>query len=352
MKNKLFIIFIVASVIFILFGGYHYNNKLDNIATNSNNAKTVSQPESVEKEEFSQENIYVYSNNGEINIYVKGSNDESDRYIGYNIKHLKRELDKEIRASNYDVWKLDGAGEYVRIGQDRFNRQTTLVSPGEWDLAIQESGANDFVGGALHGDEITSSVELLLDGNKIDPYGDSVSQEFKELKLVVESDLFRDNTISENEVRIATHFKEYTFNKDGLTVVQEVEFTESLTLNKSYLAMLPILRENDGKQITDTVTTSYDNREYNVSEPGFDIPEVTNVKADKVEISGKESGISATVEIIDRSPSEIPHSFTLSNSELYNKLYFAFVDASNGRHTTTIGDVWKQTVHYQIDTSN
>lgn len=343
---------IVVAVLFIISIALVYNdfnsNQNEEVLTVKEHASTDGKKEESETEMYSQENIFIDSKDGNINVFVKGSTAESNKYIGYNIRHLERELNREEAASNYDVWKLNGAAEYTRNNK-RFNKKLDIASPGEWDLAIQESGSNDFVGGSQHGDEITTSITVLVDGNEVDPYGESISQEAQEIVFVIESDLFRDNTITEGEEIIADHYKEYTFNHKGLTVNQEVEFVESIHLNKSYLAMLPIYREENGVQVTDSVSTNFDGAEYDVSEQGFEIDNLTDVNATNVKISGEESGIDATVEILERSSENIPYSFTLSNSELYNKLYFAFVDE---RYVTTPEEVWSQTTHYNIDTAN
>lgn len=73
---------------------------------------------------------------------------------------------------------------------------------------------------------------------------------------------------------------------------------------------------------------------------------VTIVESSKATIFGSESGIAATVEIIDKT-TDIPTVFFVSNSESYNKLYFSYNHTS---YQTEVGEVWEQTTHYDIDT--
>lgn len=348
MKGKTILVFIFASILFILFGYQYYNNKLDKTAEEALNTPAVKLADK-ETEVFSSDKIYITSSNGKVDVFVKGSNEDSNNYIGYTIDHLIKELDRDSASSNYDVWKLNSANEYTRTSEKFFQYKKPIVNPGEWDLAIRERGANDFVGGSIHGDEITLTAEFYVDGEEVSLIDEEVSQEAEEVKLVVTSELYRDNTITDNVERIAKRSKEYIFDKSGLIINQEVEFIESINLTTSHLAMLPIYRNRDGIQITDTVTTDYSDQEFDVSESGFDIPEIKEVKADKVKIYGKESGIITTVEVLERNNPHMQHSFTLSNSENYNKLYFSYVDKG---HTTEIGEVWSQSVQYNIDTIN
>lgn len=350
MKKSILLIGLIAIFILVLVvGNQHFKNKI------KNEGSKISEPtKAVEHEEplkYSKDKIYIYSFNGDITIYLKGSNENSNRYIAYNVDHSKKELNKDVNSSNYDVWNLSGAYEVKRVDESSFVTTANIVSPGEWEMAIFEKGANDFIGGTQHGDEITTDIKMYVDGKEVNPE-DLIKTEADNVKIVTSTDLFRDNTITDKPIKLGDHKKVYTFNKDGLTIEQEVSFDQSIELKKSYLAMLPILRKSQGKtgsQVTDTVITNYDNKEYNVSNEGFKIPEITNVKANQASISGKDSGITATVEVSEKSPDNLPTDFMLSNSELYNKFYFAFV---NDGYTTKKGEVWKQTSHYNIDTKN
>ena len=101
------------------------------------------------------EDIHVDVNNNKIDVYVR---DDHGDYIGYHIIHDERAIDKNKVASNYDVWKINGANQYSRNDYGRFKEELALVTEGEWELAIREEGANDFFGGNAHGDELTQSI--------------------------------------------------------------------------------------------------------------------------------------------------------------------------------------------------
>ena len=76
-------------------------------------------------------------------------------YVNFNIIHSVRE---NIFA---DTWRLGQAFGY----DDRLENEYPLTPFGaEWDMAVLIDGRDDFIGGSNHGDEIFTSVKLVLDG--------------------------------------------------------------------------------------------------------------------------------------------------------------------------------------------
>ncbi len=348
-KQRKTVIFLVLSIciaaIILFIGNRHFNSKKE--AVLSNLKTDESKYEKVETS-FPDNEIYIYYLKGKIDIFVKGSNKESDNYVGYRIQRSQKELKRDVKSSNYDVWNLNGAYEYRRHSEDGFRNLAKIVKEGEWELALKEKGASDFVGGSLHGDEITTGATLYIDGEETE-LGGLIKERAKEISFVTSSDLYRDNTMTEKLEKIAEHNVEYTFNSNGLTVDHEVKFLEHLSLEKSYLAMIPILRksnEDSGNQITDTLVINDD--KYDVSESGFTIPGLNNRESSNAKIFSEDSGISASIEIFKKEPS-LPTSFLISNSKYYNKIYFAF---NPNEYQASKGEIWKQTTHYKIDTSN
>lgn len=336
-RGTLFLILLLAAtIITIVVGNNRFNNhQVDYSLTNETE-------DSSSPDYFPSDKIYVYSLNGNLDIFIKGSKEDSDRYIGYNIRHLIKDLDQNSPSSNYDVWRLNGTGEYSRNRYDKFKLEQSIVRNGEWEMAIREKGANDFVGGSIHGDEITTSVAFFLNGEEVDT-DSRINEEADEFKIVTTSDLYRDNTTTQDLELIGEHEKVYTFNPDGLTLEQKVTFQEEMQTDRSYLTMLPILRTDGENQITDTAYVN--DSEQDVSREGF---EIEIVEATKATISGKDSGITATVEILDKSK-DFPTTFYVTNTSNYNKFYFSY---QNEDYNVNAGEVWEQTSHYDIDTLN
>lgn len=317
--------------------------KYENLISTSMQTNQIDQ-----NEEYSESKMYVSAFKNSIQIYMKGSNPNSEMYLGYNLSLQSKELNKNEAHSNYKVWNIDAVNEYERQSKDRFLKVGEIITGGAWDLAIREKRASDFVGGVAHGDEVLTDYEIMVDGEVID-FTHVTKVEADQVVLELTSDIYRDNTITETAEIIAKRSMLVTFNVDGVTTEQTIEFNSSIHLNKSYLAMLPALRKIDGStgdQITDTVKIN--NSEFDVSEKDFNIPQINFKPSEYVELYGKNSGYFISVEVAEKSP-DLNSLFMLSNAERYNKIYFAF---NEDNLQVDPGDVWKQTTIYKIDTKN
>lgn len=335
------IIILSLLLVFIVGWGY-YNRPVNPPLSNTNVAQApVSSVEDIT--EFSSDKIYFNILSNGINIYVKNGNEVGDKYIEYQILHLKKALDRNVTSSNYDVWQLSRANEVERDRFDHFTHLNSIVTNGEWEMALKEKGANDFIGGSIHGDEVTTSASIAIDGTDYE-LGKYAEGEASEVKITTVSSLYRDNTLTKDIEPIGVHSKTYIFKKDGLTLSQQVEFKKNMVLDKSYLTMLPILRKGEGgQQITDTVISDGDSKPQNISEDGFRFKEIKSTKAT---VSGIESGVTAMVEIVEKVGGS-KTSFFVSNSPMYNKLYFSFV---GNDYKVKKGEVWSQTTRYVIKT--
>lgn len=344
-SEKWILVSIIGAItlVVIFFGLEFQEQQKQNMMSQISSLETITE----EPENFPQDKIFVYSlnGNGNIDIYIKGSAEESNKYIGFQLHRFKSELNREVGASNYDLYKIESANEYRRVLGDRFFFENNVVRKGEWEMAIKEQGANDFIGGTAHGDEVMKTIKVYVDGEEVEPT-ESIKQEADEFELVTTSDIYRDNTITENLEVIGIHEKTYIFNKDGVTLDQKVTFNQDLMLDKSYLTMFPILRKDDsGRQVTDVALIPDNEIEQDVSEEGFQIIEV---EANKVVISGKDSGVEATVEILEKG-TNYPTSIFVSESALYNKVYFSYVQND---YQVDKDEVWTQKSHFMIDTKN
>lgn len=297
------------------------------------------------------DSLIVKKTTDTIDIYIKGGNKNSNRYIHYPLRHFFKELDPTVAASNYDIWKVEECYEVEKDTGINFTIKKQLVLKGEWELAIREKGASDSIGGNTHGDEVMTDVALLVNGVRKDI---NAVENFvcETLTLIVHSDLFRDNTVTSGElVRFGTHLKYYTFTRDGMVVYQEVKYERATTLTFGYLSMLPIFRKDkSGLQITDEAYRDDEYKVYDVSTEGFTHKLYERTPGIKQAwIYGKESGISATVEILDRNVWLPNENMRIDNPAAYNKFYFDFC---GNEYKTEVGEVWKQRSKFKIDTSN
>lgn len=241
---------------------------------------------------------------------------------------------------NADNWKIHEA--YVSDGRNDIRK---IVRAGEWEMAIQIDGRDDFIGGSLHGDEIVTSIRFYADG----VLASSLTSEIycNEFKAVEISDLYDP---SDHTTKVATHCKEYIFSKNGLLINQRIHWKAAYALKYSYIAMLPILRADDKGNITSKYFDDSNYEEYDVSNNsfgGYPISYRKNVL--KQTLYSEESGISAAVEILKREPYIQDAISFVSDSEYYNKLYFSMC----GNNYTTSPDVdWMTSVRYQLNKSS
>lgn len=255
-------------------------------------------------------------------------------YIRFPFTHF---TDTSINADN---WKIHEA--YVSDGKNDVRK---IVRAGEWEMAIQIDGRDDFIGGSLHGDEIVTSIRFYVNGILASSLtSETYCNEFKAVEI---SDLYDP---SNHTTKVATHCKEYIFSKNGLLINQRIHWKAEYTLKYSYIAMLPILRADDKGNITSKYFDDSSYEEYDVSNDsfgGYPISYRKNVL--KQTLYSEESGISAEVEILKREPYLQDAISFISDSEIYNKLYFSMC----GNNYTTSPDVdWMTSVRYQINKSS
>lgn len=307
--------------------------------------------ENIKKEEFTDKMV-IDRTQSLINIYIKGSKAGTNRYIHYILERQIKGVDVTAAGSNYDVWRINGVYEVERIDSFTFNRLRQVVAPGEFELALKEKGATDYIGGSIHGDQIMTSAHIFIDG--ILSKNDIVQQiECEELKFIYKSKLYRDTVWTNGELQqVGISMRQYTFNKSGLEIEQEVQFLEEFTLVQGFLCMFPIRRlENGatGQQITSGAYRDYDFNVYDVSKDGF--THDLNTKRSGIKHNWLYSGaskISADVEILERNKWLPDEGSWIANPVNYNKVYYDFC----GNYTADAGEIWRQKVKYRIDTTN
>lgn len=282
--------------------------------------------------------LFVDVKKDRLNVYVKFNENE---YIGYRFIHDKKKLNTKKKISNYDVWKLNGASYYERNKYGSFWEKLELVTTGEWELAIREKGANDFVGGNAHGDEINTNLNLFLDGDEVS-LDEKGSYEADELEFKVESDLYRNNTLANGLDPLGQQKKTYNFNYNGLILEQEVNFDKSIIVDRAYLGMLPMLRDDGNKKVTDTYRIDDNKKEYDVSGVKKELNVL--VYGEKLVIYSEDSGVEATMEILEKG-SDIPPQVLVWNDSKYNKMYFIY---ATDDYEVESGEEWSQITKYNI----
>ncbi len=255
-----------------------------------------------------------------------------------------------------DIWKLDEVYVYKKEG-GKFSKvyANPMIKAGEWECALKEKGASDFIGGVAHGDEVLISIKFLLDGKNID-LTKSGSYLCKNITVIEHSKLFRCDSLQQDHV--ANHIRYYDISKNEIIVTQRVTWLQSMTMDRSYLTMLPICRQygyNGGETaqpekpyITSMGVTDYD---YIPMELRFDGEKHSNyvykkgIKMAQIWNDGAGYQMTAKVEVLESN--DLPNSsMAFTNSGQYNKMYF---DYCGSGYVTSVNEVWKNKAKYTYD---
>ncbi|EGR1219803.1 hypothetical protein [Vibrio sp. Vb2201] len=287
---------------------------------------------------LSEDDVVLKLDANRASIYIKGADPLSNKWLEYEIVRFQSE------KHNADIWRINNlyqasASElnypfhFIRDYQGR-----SLTTNGEWDKAILEKGAGDFIGGA-HGDEKLSTFYIKVDGKEVDGQ-DKKTYISDTVELHQTTDLFS----WYDKSTLAKTSRTYKFHRDGVNVHQKMEWKDAASLKTSYLAMFPVLRTmNEGEfQVTDTAWYWPDGHVQDISIPGFKIQQY---KQDEIWVEGAESGLRAEIKI-ERTPRLEGFSSFVTNSPAYNKVYFDIT----GAHDTKAGEVWETNTQYKITT--
>ncbi|HII4363140.1 hypothetical protein [Vibrio parahaemolyticus] len=290
---------------------------------------------------LSDSQLVVNVSKDNVQIFAKGEDRHSNRYLEYNLKHI---VNDEINADLwrlYELYEVENTSNVKPYSFIRVYSGKPIANAGEWEAAIREVGAGDFMGG-YHGDERLTSVSLSVDGKQV-----SISESqfvASNVSFYQVSKLYSWYT---GEV-VAFHEKEYKFTQSGIELDQRVEWLDSLNLSRAYLTMFPIKRKIDytkGAQITDISWSWPSGKVQDVSYPGFKL----NISHDDNEIwlEGAESRFRAEIKMNSR-PFLPGYSSFVTNSDTYNKAYFDI----SGNYKTTPGEVWETNSTYKLTTYN
>jgi hypothetical protein len=293
----------------------------------------------VEKEfemvSFSNKLKITYDGLNKIMIYKPVAN---RMYIGY-------EFTRSQIAPNSDNWRIS----MISIFDEFFILIQRILNGGACETAIKivEDGvpADDFIGGQAHGDEVLTSFSCFIDNVRVD-LSSSFSIEALSFEFIQKSNLFAPSGVSYAGSIIAKDIMKWgIYNNKYSTLSHNLTFIRSTRIIDMYLFMLPIMRKDVNKRITDTYSASNDYVEYDVSEEGHTNNQmfIGNNFGGNVKLWSKVSGIAVDVNIIQgwSATSE----FNVSPSASYNKLYFDFTGSN---YDINIGDNFKTKVEFDV----
>ncbi len=243
-------------------------------------------------------------------------------YVNYNLVHSVCE------RKNCDVWRL---GMAFAFDDNLENEYALTPENAEWDMALRLFGRSDFIGGAVHGDEICVGISVRLDGKEVEIESLLELTAFEKMVITVESVGYDPDDSVTDAVK---HFKEYIINKEGITLNQRVEWLRDYALGQSYMAMMPPL-----KALTDSFYTNSDPTPKAASESYGYGPGATEAT-----VYGSDVSFSMSVSKYPTLVGGDRFLITDNNGKAYNKIYFILCkDAEVSK-----GDLWETTTKYNI----
>lgn len=265
----------------------------------------------------------------------------------------------EYDPYNSNVWRIDRC----YACNDEKTVLFPITSAGEWEMAIQIDGAPDFIGGNAHGDEVYTAFHVLIDGVEVSDITSITETDFETVKIVETSLLYNPNdgaTLSTREsyTPVGTHGREYIITEKGIRLKQVVILDTVLTLNASYMTMLPILRGNDTAstlQVTDHYFSDKDFIEYDVSVGGSGEGYGWRRDVTQATIWGNASGVSATVEMLKQPGIENSgaRQFQVQSTvNQYNKLYWSICGVGGVTYEASANERFETDTMYNIGLKN
>lgn len=164
--------------------------------------------------------------------------------VKFYIRHI---VDASVNVDCWRIYKgsmLDGDTEYV------------MWNGSDADGVIRLSGEDDFLGG-FHGDEITTAVKLVIDGEEAD-LSTNFETSFSALLLFVESDIYHCNTSENAGIQCFQRNKIIEFKDGSLSVKNNFKAVKNVSVVYAHLAMLSCARTQDGTDIINSYTENYD----------------------------------------------------------------------------------------------
>ena len=322
-----------------------------------------------------------------INLYVQTSDPSGDYYVRYKMQYEyndNRNTYKADSGTNISNYRIKTA-QLVKVNEItdtavRATDITEVLQGGEISLALKEKNvdvstiteeakaklasngfAGDFVGG-FHGDERLESVELLVDGDKVDTYGKTVGNVIPATSVQFDQTAtmyaWGTSTPDSYGIPMILHTQSFVFDSNGVKNKQSAEWLgDGYEFDAFYFQMFTMRREVNGKLVCENIT-SLDADGNVIDSMTVPMPVekqtgyLSNLKNRAIRFDSDVSGVSAEAgyEVINDS---IVADRMYVAARVYgdNKLYVSFRSAKNGQKPEK-GEVFEVLVHYHIDYVN
>ena len=229
-------------------------------------------------------------------------------------------------AINSNCWRLGTLDLYKRIGNEFVVCESGIIIAGEWECAIKESGAADFMGGNAHGDEQILDITATLDGKPLDLSSSFVATGAS-LDIVRHSILNRCDVPGDN---VIDHTVSYSITPESITIDQTAEWLQDMVVESSYLLMCPISRA-----YTTSAMIGGQDEVVDISYAGHSRPSLSGNKG-HFSLWGDKFTAEIEYECIEGAFDCAFSFISPSSSPAYNKFYYNFV-GSNVQQPVTAG---------------
>lgn len=185
----------------------------------------------------------VKKDGNEIIIYLKSKVNENYIYIIF-----KRQTDNSRKL---DTWRIYEIG----ICDYKFDKLSILQTDTDQEGAIEENGADDFIGG-FHGDEYYNKIQIVIDGVVYNESDYIMLKDFNNIKIYVSSILNRCNTTT----KVFDRVKVLEFSADGYyTVENNLTCVNSFLIKRLATALFSVDKQYNS---VSNITYYTENRNY------------------------------------------------------------------------------------------
>lgn len=226
--------------------------------------------------------IIVRKENNDLHIYIPSKT--STNWVHY---WYKRVDDDSINMHQWRVQK-------TYLVDNGFNVLFDFDGHTEWEGAIRENGASDFMGG-YHGDENNVFLSVLIDGVEIDIHGEDFEKQVKnEVRIVNKSLLNRCDTPNDN---VFERYKVNIWNKENYIVENKYIALQQINISSSKVCLMSMKYGFNGKELVSFGRYDYDYLVTDLTKPFKNVGcGISRKNVKRMEIWGETSGVYARLE--------------------------------------------------------
>ena len=324
-----------------------------------------------------------------INFYVQTSDPSGDYYVRYKMQYEYSETRNNYAANsctNISNYRIKTA-QLVKVNDvtETAVKSTEVVpvlTGGEISLAVRQKNvdpstvtkeaateigsngfAKDFIGG-FHGDERLTSVELYLDGDKVEIYGKTagyvVPGTYAEFNQEATMYAWGTSTADSYGRPIILHTQNFVFDSNGVKNNQSAQWLDDgYEIDAFYFQMLTLVREANGKLVCEKVA-SFDENGNEIDSLTIPMPVekqtsyLSNLENRGFRYSSDVSGVFAEAGFEVINDSIVPDRMYVAarvGTTSDNKMYVSFRSPTNGQKPVK-GEVFEILVYYHIDYVN